>query len=629
MNADKSAPGVRILVLTAALIVAGTTLLASVASAQQDASPKRVLVLFWGDKDFPSSVQFDQNFQATLQSAPEGTIEYYSEYMDADHFPGENHSLIMRDYLRHKYADRTIDVVVASGDIPLSFLLKYRSDLFTDAPIVFLAVRPPATEDLTAGPGITGFIHRSDYSETLDVALKLHPDTERVFVVSGSLEHDKIFETACREELREYETRVSIDYLTDFTPDKLIVKLKSLPKRSIVLYVWQQIRLAYGLIKESREVLDLVTKSSSAPIYGVASWQVGQGIVGGQVRALETTGARTAEMALRIINGERAQDIPVQNVPTFPMFDWRELKRWGIDENELPPGSILLFKEQSFWEQNRWRVIGVVGLIALQAVLIAVLLVERRRRQRASESLDRLNPELERRVARRTAALDAKSRELETFSYSVAHDLKAPLRGIDGYSRLLLEDYADKLDNQGRLFVQNIKASSEEMNQLIEDLLSYSQIERLQMKPDQIELNTLVETLIEQKKQELAGRDVQFVLNLNGCTVLADSRALAQAIRNYLDNAIKFTRDAATARIEIGARESERDCLVWVQDNGVGFNMKYHEQIFEIFQRLDQDYTGTGVGLAIVRRAMERLGGRAWAESEPGRGATFYLEIPK
>jgi PAS domain S-box-containing protein len=252
-------------------------------------------------------------------------------------------------------------------------------------------------------------------------------------------------------------------------------------------------------------------------------------------------------------------------------------------------------------------------------------------RRRVEELIKQINVELEQRVKQRTAALAAKSRELEVFAYSVAHDLKAPLRGIDGYSRLLLEDYADKLDDEGRGFLHNIHASTEQMSQLIEDLLAYSRLERREMKPGSIELGPLIETLVEQKRHELTDRPIDFVLNINGGRVVADARGLTQALRNYLDNAVKFTRDAPAPRIEVGARESDRDCCVWVRDNGVGFDMRYHDKIFEIFQRLhlDEEYNGTGVGLAIVRKAMERIGGRAWAESEPGRGATFYLEIPK
>ncbi len=238
---------------------------------------------------------------------------------------------------------------------------------------------------------------------------------------------------------------------------------------------------------------------------------------------------------------------------------------------------------------------------------------------------------LERRVAKRTAELEAKNRELETFTYSVSHDLKAPLRGIDGYSRLLLEDYAERLDDEGRRFLRNVRTATEQMNQLIDDLLAYSRLERRPLTPGQIDPRALVEALLAERADEMRRRRVNLTLNIACQSVAADREGLAQALRNLIDNALKFTRDMAEPHIDIGGHETENGCILWVRDNGVGFDMQYHERIFEIFQRLHraEDYTGTGIGLAIVRKALQHMGGRAWAESRLGEGATFYLEIPR
>jgi signal transduction histidine kinase len=313
------------------------------------------------------------------------------------------------------------------------------------------------------------------------------------------------------------------------------------------------------------------------------------------------------------------------------MFDWRQLQRWGISDNKLPNSSIVKFKELTFWQQYKWRLILVVALFVLQTSLITFLLIERKRRYRAREALHRLNAELEERIAARTAALDAKSRELETFAYSVAHDLKAPLRGIDGYSRLLLEDHVASLDGEGRSFLQTIQSSSQEMSQLIDDLLEYSRLEQREFKSDHVELGLLITTIVNQKKREATDTAIDFILKVNGGNIVADPNGLIQSLRNYLDNAVKFTRKVSHPRIEVGSKEMTEKFLVWVRDNGVGFDMKYHDRIFDIFQRLNpsEQYPGTGVGLAIVRKAMERMGGKAWAQSKPGEGATFYLEIPK
>jgi signal transduction histidine kinase len=614
-------------------MVIGLAILFSLTSinAQPHNRTYRVLVLYWDNKDFPGNVKFDESFKAAInQSQYSGNVEYCPEYMETTRFPGKSQDFL-RDYLRQKYEGRTIDVVVASADIPLDFLLQNRAKLFPNSPLVFVATDSPAAETLAAGPGMTGLIHQSTHRETLALALKLHPNTKRVFVISGSPERDKRFARVAQRELQGFTNEVEITYLTDLTLDELVSRTASLPSDSIAMFVWQQSVNEQGKRLETFEVLARIAPTASVPIYGMGSGNFGQGIVGGYLQGADSNGAKIAEITLRILSGTRPQDIGVEGAPTVSRFDWRQLQRWGISENRLPPGSIIGFKELTFWDQYKGRITGIIALFLLQALFIAGLLVERKRRQRAKLALDQLNVELEQRIAARTAALDNKSRELETFAYSVAHDLKAPLRGIDGYSRLLLEDHAKDLDAEGQSFLETIHTSAEEMNQLIDDLLAYSRLERREFKPDRVELRPLIKTVVEQTERESADSPVNFIVNVNGGTVVADVNGLTQALRNYLDNAVKFTRNESQPSVEVGAKETAAGCLLWVRDNGVGFDMKYHDRIFDIFQRLNpaEDFPGTGVGLAIVRKAMERMGGRAWAESEPGHGATFYLEIPK
>lgn len=241
-------------------------------------------------------------------------------------------------------------------------------------------------------------------------------------------------------------------------------------------------------------------------------------------------------------------------------------------------------------------------------------------RRKSEEELRELNDELA-----------SKNREMETFTYSVSHDLKAPLRGIDGYSRILLEDYNERLDDEGRRFLRTIRGATEQMNQLITDLLAYSRLERRALAEAPINLSELVGAVIAQRLRDVSGREPTLLLDLPPVMiVLADRDGLAQAVRNLVDNAFKFTRDAAEPRIEVCAQRTEATVRLSVRDNGVGFDMQYHDKIFGIFTRLHraEDYPGTGVGLALVRKAMERMGGRVWAESQPGAGATFYLELP-
>ncbi len=238
--------------------------------------------------------------------------------------------------------------------------------------------------------------------------------------------------------------------------------------------------------------------------------------------------------------------------------------------------------------------------------------------------------ELEQRVAARTAELAVRNRELETFTYSVSHDLKAPLRGIDGYSRLLLEDHGPSLNDEGRAFLHTIRRATLQMNQLIEDLLAYSRLERRPLQAAQVNLKTLVESVLAERADVIPARGAVVRVDAPDVVVLADPDGLTMALRNLVDNALKFTGSTSTPMIEIGGQTNSYACIIWVKDNGIGFSMKFHSRIFDIFQRLHraEEYPGTGIGLAIVRKAMERMGGKTWAESEPGQGATFYLEIP-
>jgi len=241
--------------------------------------------------------------------------------------------------------------------------------------------------------------------------------------------------------------------------------------------------------------------------------------------------------------------------------------------------------------------------------------------------IDRLNEELDRSVAR----LRQVNKELETFTYSVSHDLKAPLRGIDGYSRLLLSDHAQSLDEEGRQFLGHIRQATQHMGVLIDDLLAYSRLERRALTLTALPLAPAVDGVIAAFQPDLQARGVELTVDVDaGLRVTGDAQGLAIALRNLVDNALKFTRESRPARVHVAATRIEGRVRLSVRDNGPGFDMKFHDRIFAIFQRLHraEEYPGTGVGLAIVRKAMERMGGRVWAESAPGEGATFHLELP-
>lgn len=260
---------------------------------------------------------------------------------------------------------------------------------------------------------------------------------------------------------------------------------------------------------------------------------------------------------------------------------------------------------------------------------IAELNDEIDKRNRAEEALQKAHDELEIQVRNRTAELQAINRELEAFSYSVSHDLRAPLRAIDGFSQILLEDYPDALDEQGKHYLERVRAGSENMGQLIDDLLSLSRIGRRTITKKTINLETIAEKTYKSLEDESKDRKVNFIVQQ--CPqVLVDPNLMQIVFVNLLSNALKFTRCRETAEIKVGFETKEKQTVFFVKDNGVGFDMKYADKVFTPFQRLHrrEDYEGTGVGLSIVQRIIHRHGGRIWVESELGSGTTFYFTVP-
>jgi signal transduction histidine kinase len=380
-----------------------------------------------------------------------------------------------------------------------------------------------------------------------------------------------------------------------------------------------------------------------------------------QPRFMEDTvilqrGIRTAAVDACIAGGKGiTEGLDYQNVAVITSY------RWLADENMCLIVEMQQAEAFSGIQSLAKTIVLIAGTILLVATLIATALARTitqpllRLKEAAlrlgkgewdyrvpTESTDELGSlarefnhmadvlsENEARLREQTRLLLDSNQQLEAFSYSVSHDLRAPLRSVDGFSRILLEDYSNKLDDDGKRYITIVRDGAQQMGKLIDDLLAFSRISRQSISTQEINVEKLVNEIAESAKKEEENRNIEIEIgSLPTCH--ADSSLVRQVFQNLLSNAIKYTRNREIAYIEVGAKMVDGDTVYYVRDNGAGFDMKYADKLFGVFQRLHRadEFEGTGVGLAIVRRIINRHSGRIWADAEVDKGATFFFTLP-
>jgi PAS domain S-box-containing protein len=373
--------------LLLALLTAGPVMAADSPSPGRDeAEPAvNVLLLFASPRLAPAQIVIDEAFRSTLTSRVSAPVYFYTEYLDLTLFQGDEPRPELRALLKQKYRGVKLDLVVALASRALRFAVQHRADLFPGAPIVFAAVDRAALGDLGLADDVTGFWLNIDWAGTLDAALRLQPDTRRVVLISGTSVTDRVWQAAARRQLGADRFRgVAIEYLVDLSVDQVLKHVAALSKGTIVLF-GAFTRDATGQNLIAVEVLRRVAASSGVPVYGPGETYIGAGIVGGRVVSFNAEGVRAAELAARVLGGERPR--PAESGPNTYVFDWRQLQRWGLDETRLPDGSDVRFKQPTLWEYYKWPILGGAALVALQGALIAGLLVSRHQRRRAQHAL--------------------------------------------------------------------------------------------------------------------------------------------------------------------------------------------------------------------------------------------------
>ena len=373
-------------------VLMGVGTAAAQAPAQADhETQKKVLVIHASRQDAPYTVLIERAFRKTLGDGLAGHLDYYTEYIDFGRFSAPEYQMAMRDFLRRKYAGQRLDVIITEGHAPFEFVVRHREEIFPGAPLVF---------SLEEGewrpiPNATGVVFPIDMKSTLELALRLQPHVKRVFVIRGASEFDLFYEKIARWQFHEYEGRLAFTYLPPMPLTDLLEAVAKLPEDSILYFV-SLFEDGAGNRVIPAEIVERLSPVASAPLYCWPEMTIEHGIVGGQLLSEEQVARQTAEVALRVLRGEPPEQIPSATIsPYINVFDWRQLRRWRISEDRLPPGSVIRFKEASFWSLYKWRIIGIVSLCAAEALLIVGLLVNRIRRGQAEEAL-RASEELHR-----------------------------------------------------------------------------------------------------------------------------------------------------------------------------------------------------------------------------------------
>ena len=599
-----------------ARLLLATALVAGIGSTsthgQAPAPPrtlKTVLAIHWGPPDFPITPVVNEAIREALATY-EGPVDYFAEYLESDRIAPGDATRSLADYIRQKYRGRRIDLVFAIADPALRFVLDRQAELFPDTPIVYSGVAIPEDGVRGAHGGLTAVMRGVAYGETLRLALELQPSTERVFVIERRPDRRTV--ESVRAELLEFSKSVPLTFLDQETVPDLLAAVKTVPPRSVILYVFFSPNDP-GVLPDLPVVAREVVEASPVPVYGTNERYIGSGVVGGVVRGSRETGTRMGEMALQILNGTPARNIPVENARLVPTIDWRQLQRWGIDPARLPPGSNIRFRAPTAWETYRGYIIGALVVVAAQLLLIAGLLVQRSRRRRAEAtvlarettirtSYDRIR-QLARRLINAQEAVRADiARDLHD---GVCQDLTgmsidvATLKGSAGSIQdARTQDTLSKIQDETRAMFEGIRRLSHELHPATLRVMGLA--------------SALGAHCAEVEKRH--GLEVKLTTAGNFSDLQPDVavcffRIAQESMRNSIVH-------GAARRLAVSLARVGEQVELTVTDDGCGFDL-------EAVRR-----NGGGLGLVSIEERVYAIGGNVEIITGLQKGTTIYVRGP-
>jgi signal transduction histidine kinase len=564
-----------------------------------------VVVLYPDNSDgSPGNFLADQGIRSTFAAGSPERVEIYNEYLDVSLPPDAARQRLQAEYLRQKYAGRKVDLVIAGLSSGLDFALEHRGAIFPGVPVVFCAVDQREVKARKLDPDVIGVPMKFDLAATLDLALRLHPNTRRVVVVAGGARFDACWEAEARQTFRAYEDKLEFVYLTGLPVEDLLKEVARLPDRSVIYYL-HVFRDGAGKVLVPADVLERLARAANAPVYGHVDSYVGRGVVGGRVVSLETEGKNAAGLGLRILAGEKPEDIGVQETGANTyLFDWRQLRRWGIREESLPPGSVVRYKEPSFWDLYRWPILGVISLCVVEALLIAGLLLQRSNRRRAEQGFRESQRELRELTVR---LLHSQETERRRIARELHDDLSQDLALLSVELDLLGQKPPESATQLGRR-IQELSARVKQLSSSVHGLSR-------QLHPSKLEQLGLVGAVRDLCK-ELAqshGLPIEFTHHEVPEALPEDlALCLYRIVQEALGNVIKHS-GARHAGVEL-SRSADAVCLR-IADDGAGFDPRSAEG-------------KGGLGLVSMRERLRLVGGEIAVASRPAGGTWLDVRVP-
>ncbi|HEX6851395.1 MAG TPA: ATP-binding protein [Candidatus Polarisedimenticolaceae bacterium] len=603
------------------LLLAG--LVAEGAIPPTAAMPVRdVVVLYSNGRLLPANIEVDRGLRDALPESASPRTEIYDEFLDRPRFAGEAHDETIAAYLRGKYASHPPDAIVAAGNEALEFVLSRRASVFPGVPVVHVGVGVTYLRSIPAPPDdVVGVSVDYDPVATLEAALRWHPTARRIVLVTGSSAADLEWEQRLRGAAPRFEGRATFEFLSGLPPEDLRRRLAALGTDAVV-FTPGFFQDGAGRHYLPRDAARVVAAASGAPVYAPYNTFLGTGIVGGSMPSFEAMGRQAGRTVNEVLDGTPPASFASSGVmPQALNVDWRQVRRWGIDERRIPADAVVHFRTPTFLEEHRWQVVVAAAVFAIQAGLIALLLAERRRR-RSSEAA-RQKQRFELAHASRLAVAGE-------LTASIAHEINQPLGAIlsnADTAELLLDSGGDRRDDL-RQILADIRRDDLRASEVIRRLRTFLAKHDVERRPFALDeaVRDVASLLQPEARRRRVALDVHPVPD--GLALTGDRVQFQQVLMNLALNAMDAAADAAEDRrtVVITVEADAGEVEVQVSDRGQGIAPEHLPRLFDSFFTTKRQ--GMGLGLAIARTLVEAHGGRIWAEHAPEGGAVFHVRLP-